>query len=260
LEAQGRPLRRASRSAEVTFDWDDPGTWDDALRGAGAAYVVYTPDLAVPAAPAAIRAFAERALAHGLERLVLLSGRGEPEAQRCERILADTVAGRADWTVVRAAWFQQNFSEGAFLEPVLAGSVALPAGEVPEPFVDVDDVADVAVAALTEDGHAGEVYEVTGPRLLTFAEAVADVAAAAGREVSYAQLTMPDFRAYLAGAGVPDGYGELLEYLFTEQGRGHNAHVTDGVQRALGRAPRDLRDYARDAAAADAWRTAGAEV
>ena len=152
LEAQGRPVRRGSRSAAIPFDWDDATTWAPALEGVEAAYVVYIPDLAVPAAPPAIRAFTELALEAGVRRLVLLSGRGEEEAQRCERIVQES---GLDWTIVRASWFAQNFSEGAFHDLVLAGEVALPAGDVQEPFIDVDDIADVVVAALTEYGHVG---------------------------------------------------------------------------------------------------------
>ncbi len=250
LEALGRPVRRGSRSGATRFDWDDRSTWGPALEGAGAAYVVYTPDLAVPEAPAAIEAFTTLAAELGLRRLVLLSGRGEEAAQRCERIVQ---GADLEWTIVRASWFAQNFDEGAFLEPVLAGEVALPAGDVREPFIDVDDVADVAVAALTEDGHAGEVYEVTGPRLLTFADAVAELAAATGRELRYATISAEAFQTGLAQAGLPAGQVELLDYLFTTVLDGRNASVTDGVERALGRPARDFGDYARRAAARGAW-------
>jgi len=250
LEAQGRPVRRGSRSAALPFDWDDRTTWGPALEGVGAAYVVYTPDLAVPAAPEAIAAFTALAKAKGVQRLVLLSGRGEEEAQRCERIVQES---GLEWTVVRASWFAQNFDEGAFHEPVLAGELALPAGDVREPFIDVDDVADVVVAALTADGHAGEVYEVTGPRLMTFGEAVAEVAQASGRDVSYVQIPGDAFQVGLAEAGLPQDHAELLDYLFTTVLDGRNESVTDGVQRALGRPARDFRDYARAAAARGAW-------
>ena len=155
LEAQGRPVRRASRSGstpQTTFDWDDRSTWGPALEGAGAAYVVYSPDLAVPEAPDAITAFTEFAERLGVRRLVLLSGRGEEEAQRCERIVQ---AAGLEWTVVRASWFAQNFDEGAFGELVRAGEVTLPAGDVPEPFIDVDDIADVAVAAAAANASSG---------------------------------------------------------------------------------------------------------
>ena len=250
LEAQGRPVRRASRSGATPFDWDDRSTWGPALEGVGAAYVVYSPDLAVPAAPDALTAFTRLAKEKGVRRLVLLSGRGEEEAQRCERIVQDS---GLEWTIVRASWFAQNFDEGAFRELVLAGQVALPAGDVREPFIDVDDIADVAAAALTEDAHSGEVYEVTGPRSMTFADAVAEIASATGRDVTYVTIPTEAFRAGLADAGMPREQVELLDYLFTTVLDGRNAQVTDGVQRALGRPARDFRDYARAAAASGAW-------
>src|ERR671914_897352 len=181
LRVRGLPVRLGSRSGKPPFDWEDRSTWAPALDGVSAAYVTYYPDLAVPGAPEAIAAFAELAVASGTRRLVLLSGRGEPEAQRSEEAL---IASGADWTIVRCSWFNQNFSESAFLEPVLAGEVALPADGVREPFVDVEDIADVAVAALTEDGHVGKLYELTGPRLLTFSDAVAGIPEGSRRETA----------------------------------------------------------------------------
>ncbi|MFY9974125.1 MAG: NAD(P)H-binding protein, partial [Chromatiaceae bacterium] len=212
--------------------------------------VVYAPDLAVPAAPPAIRDFTRLAARAGVRKLVLLSGRGEEEAQRCEQIVQDS---GLDWTIVRASWFNQNFSEGAFLDLVASGEVALPAGSVPEPFIDADDIADVAVAALTQDGHVGQVYEVTGPRLLTFAEAVSEIAEAAGRPIRYVQIPHESFVEGLTQARVPADLIALLTYLFTTVLDGRNAYLTDGVQRALGRAPRDFRAYARDVAATGLW-------
>lgn len=250
LEALGRPVRRASRSGATRFDWDDRATWAPALEGVGSAYVVYSPDLAVPAAPDAIAAFTELAKRAGVRRLVLLSGRGEEEARRCERIVQRS---GLEWTIVRASWFAQNFDEGAFRELVLAGEVALPAGDVREPFIDVEDIAEIAALALTEDGHAGEVYEVTGPRPMTFAEAVAEIAAATGRDVRYATIPRDAFQAGLAQAGLPSDSIELLDYLFTTVLDGRNERATDGVQRALGRPARDFRDYARAVAESGAW-------
>jgi uncharacterized protein YbjT (DUF2867 family) len=181
---------------------------------------------------------------------VLLSGRGEPEAERAEQAVRD--AG-AELTIVRSTWFAQNFSEGAFLDLVLAGEVTLPAGDTPEPFVDVDDIADVAVAALTEEGHEGELYELTGPRLLTFEQAVDEIARAASREIRYVPVAIAEFESLLTEQEVPADVVWLLRYLFSEVLDGRNAHVADGVQRALGREPRDFSEFARDAAATGVW-------
>ena len=220
------------------------------LQGVGAGYITYQPDLAVPGAVEAVWSFTKAALEVGVRRMVLLSGRGEEEAQHAEQALQDT---DADWTIVRATWFAQNFSEGFLLDAVLAGVVALPAGDVGEPFVDVDDIADVAVAALTEDGHVGQLYEVTGPRLLTLAQAVEEIARAAGREIRYVPVSMKQFTSLLTEQDVPADLVWLLTYLLTEVLDGRNAHLTDGIQRALGREPRDFSDYARDAAASGVW-------
>lgn len=250
LEARGVPARIGSRSAEPPFEWHDPKTWPPVLRNVAAVYIVYTPDLAVPGAADAIQTFVDLAVDSGVRRLVLLSGRGEEEAQRCERIVQD--AG-AESTILRASWFSQNFSEAFFRDLVLGGVVALPAGEVAEPFVDAEDIADVAVAALTESGHAGQLYELTGPRLLTFSEATAEIARETGREISYRPIAVDELASTLREQGVPEDFVALISYLFSEVLDGRNAQLADGVQRALGRTPRDFTEYVRDAAAAGAW-------
>ena len=252
LQAKGVPTRIGSRSAVPSFDWNNEATWDDSLAGVEAVYINYAPDLAMPGATDSIQAFVDRANRRGVKRLVLLSGRGEAEAQACERIVQDS---GIDWTVVRASWFNQNFSEGAFVEMVQAGEITLPAADTPEPFVDVNDIADVAVAALTEEGHTGEVYEVTGPRLLTFADVAAEISRASGRKVAYVQVPHDAFVAGVAESGAPKDVVWMLDYLFATVLDGRNARLTDGIQRALGRAPRDFSDYAREIAATGLWRS-----
>jgi uncharacterized protein YbjT (DUF2867 family) len=250
LQAKGVLVRALSRSTEPAFDWEKPETWAAALQNADAIYAAFQPDLAVPGADEAIRTLTEIAKASGVKKLVLLSGRGEPEAQHAEQIALN--AG-LETTIVSAAWFNQNFSENFLLDSVLAGELVLPVGDVREPFIDADDIADVAVAALTGDGHAGQIYEVTGPRLLTFKEALAEIAAATGREVRFTRVTPEQYSAMLAEYGLPEAVASLLNYLFTTIMDGRNESLTDGVQRALGRAPKDFADYAREAAASGAW-------
>ena len=257
LQARGVKTRIASRSADLPFDWNDQSTWDAVLDGVTAVYVTYAPDLAIPGAKDAVRAFVARAVAHGVQRLVLLSGRGEEEAQACERIIQE--AG-VEWTVVRASWFNQNFSEGEFLGMVLDGAITLPAADIAEPFIDVNDIADVAVAALTEEGHAYEIYEVTGPRMMTFAELAQEISSAAGREVQFIQIPGEAFAAAIAESGAPDDIAWLLNYLFETVLDGRNAYLCDGVQRALGREPIDFADYARRVAARGIWNKADDEV
>jgi uncharacterized protein YbjT (DUF2867 family) len=249
LQARGLPVRIGSRSGEPPFDWEDPSTWAPVLEGVVSAYVSHYLD-AVPGAADTVGSFAELAVKSGVPRLVLLSGRGEPEAERVEQAVRDS---GADLTIVRSTWFAQNFSEDYMLEYVLSGEVALPAGDTPEPFVDADDIADVAVAALTDDRHIGQLYELTGPRLLTFAEAVGEISKAAGREIHYVPVSIEEHAAVAAEQGVPGEVIDLLTYLFSEVLDGRNAHTTDGVRRALGREPRDFADYARDAAASGVW-------
>lgn len=242
--------RLRKRRLPTRADWEDHTTWAPALGDVGSVYVSYYPDLAVPGAVAAVRAFADTAVEAGVRRLVLLSGRGE-EAQRAERAVQEV---GAEWTVVRCARFSQNFSESYLLEPILGGEVALPAGEVAEPFVDAGDIADVAVAALIEDGHAGQLYELTGPALLSFEEAVGEIASSMGREIRYVHIFVEEYASVLAEQDVPDECVALLTYLFTEVLDGRNAHTSSGVRSALGREPRGFADYARDAAATGVWK------
>ncbi|MFF2082040.1 NmrA family transcriptional regulator [Kitasatospora sp. NPDC058162] len=246
LSALGYAVRVGSRSAAVPFDWHDEGTWDAALEGVSAAYLTYCPDLAFPGAVEAVGAFSRRAVERGVGRLVLLSGRGEEAAEAGEKAVMESGAA---WTVVRCAWFDQNFSESFFLEPVLAGELALPVGGAVEPFVDVEDIADVAVAALTRAGHAGEVYELTGPRLLSFADVARELSAVTGREVRFAPVSPEAYRLVLEEAGLPGDFAELFSVILD----GRNASLGDGVRRALGREPRDFADYARAAAATGVW-------
>lgn len=249
LKAHGVATRPVSRSTTPAFDWHRPEGWAAALDGVSKAYVTYQPDLAVEGSTEAIAELSRIARQKGLERMVLLSGRGEPGAQRAEAALQ---ASGVPWTCVRASWFNQNFSESYILDGVLAGEIALPAGAVPEPFIDADDIAEVAAAALTDERHTNRLYEVTGPRALTFAEAVAEIAAGLGHPIRYVQMTPEDFvismRPY-----VPEDIVQLLHELFTVVLDGRNTQVMHGVEEALGRRPRDFSEFVRDTVAAGTW-------
>jgi uncharacterized protein YbjT (DUF2867 family) len=250
LTARGIPVRVGSRAGEPHFDWEDDRTWAPALQGVGSVYISYYPDLAVPGAPEATRSLAEVALEQDVRRQVLLSGRGEPEAERAERAVRDT---GAELTILRSTWFMQNFSEDYMLDHVLSGEIRLPAGDVPTPFLDIDDVADIAAAALTDDRHVGQLYELTGPRSLTFAQTAAEISEAAGRVIRYTPVSLEQHAAELEEHGVAPEFVEFLTYLFSEVVDGRNADTTDGVRRALGREPRDFADYARATAATSIW-------
>jgi uncharacterized protein YbjT (DUF2867 family) len=243
------PVRIGCRSSGLPFDWEQPSTWAPVFQDVDAAFT-YVPDLAVANPTDAIAGLVEAALAAGTRRLVLLSGRGEEQAQACEKILVDS---GVDWTILRASFFNQNFSESYLLDPVLAGEVMLPAGDVGEPFSDTDDIADVAATLLTEDGHVGEIYELTGPRPLTFAEATATIAEATGRDIAYIRIPPEEFAAGLAAGGVPREIIDFLVDLFGTVLDGRNAEVVDDVERVLGRPARDFADYARVTAATGVW-------
>lgn len=250
LATTGHRVRAASRSTTVPFEWHDRTTWASAVDGACAAYLAYAPDLAFPGAADTVGAFARFAVDHGVRRLVLLSGRGEAGAQRAEQLVQGAGAG---WTIVRSACFAQNFTEGAFAGSVAAGELALHVADVAEPFVDVDDVAEIAAAALVDDRHAGQVYEVTGPRSITFGAAMAIIGDLIGRPVTYVRIGASELRAGLEHAGLAADDAAHLVELFGEILDGRNTAVADGVQRALGRPPRDVADVIAAAAAAGAW-------
>ncbi|MCB1332139.1 MAG: NAD(P)H-binding protein [Roseivivax sp.] len=252
LEAMGLPVRRGSRRSSTPFDWEAPETWAPALSGARAAYVTYFPDLAFPGAVEKLGSVVETAKDAGVEHLVLLSGRGEHHARLGEEVVRNS---GIDFTIVRAAWFAQNFSEGYLRDPILAGVLPMPGGDTPEPIIDIDDIADVVVAALTENRHRGELYEVSGPRLMAFKDMARELSNAIGRPIRHIPISFDDFHANIAQSG-----GTFVADVFTAIARetldGRNARTTDGVMRALGRPPRDFAEFAMTAARAGVWSTA----
>lgn len=251
LQDKGIPVRIGSRSVSPSFDWNNEAGWDACLQDVKAIYICYSPDLALPGATDAVKALVQKAKHHEVQRLVLLSGRGESEAQACERIVQES---GLEWTIIRSSWFFQNFSEGAFAEMVSGGHITLPADDTPEPFVDVDDIADVAVAALTDPGHAGELYEVTGPRLMTFKDIAAELTKLLDHEVAYTQIPHDSFVREVENSGAPKDVVWILDYLFSTVLDGRNAYLSDGIERALGRPPKDFTEYACETAAGDVWK------
>ncbi|MEU1915319.1 NmrA family NAD(P)-binding protein [Streptomyces massasporeus] len=250
-EAAGLTVRAASRA--TGFDWWDRSTWADTLRGADAAYLAHPSDVGAPGAAEAVGALAREAVGLGVRRLVLLSARGEDQALPTEEALH---ASGADWTVVRAAWFAQNFSEGPLVAELReSGELVFPADEVREPFLDVRDIADVVVAALTSgDRYVGRTLTLSGARLLTFGEAVAEIAGATGRPLTYRAVSTRDYGEALVGFGVPREEVAGMTAIFDTLLDGRNAHLSDGVREVLGRAPRDFGDFVREEAAAGTWK------
>lgn len=247
LTAQGIDVRIGSRRTTPRFDWDDESTWAAALDGVSAAYITFYPDLALPGAAEKVGKVARQARAAGVRQLVLLSGRGEEVAQAAERALQDAGPG---WTIVTCAWFSQNFSEDFLLEPVLSGDIMIPAGGMVEPFVDIDDIADVVAAALTDPRHQGKRYELTGPRALSFDDAAAELSRATGRTITYTPVSAEAYEKILLDNGIPVEMGEV----FTSVLDGRNAEPADGVREALGRPPKDFSDFARETAATGVWK------
>ncbi|MFD3665002.1 NAD(P)H-binding protein [Streptomyces sp. NPDC058659] len=255
LRSRGHEVRVASRRGDgpARFDWTDENTWEPVLEGVGAAYLI---DSQRDDAAASMSAFGKLAAAGGVERLVLLSHRdwlaseGE-EKLPCERAVRES---GAEWTILKPAWFMQNFSEeGFFRGQLVEGEVVLPTGDGVEPFVDLEDVADVAVAALTGAGHAGKAYELSGPRLLGLGGLSDEIARATGRDIAYRPVSQADFTLYATGRGLPGEFAAMLNLLFGWIDDGHFAHLSDGVRQALGREPRDFTDFVRRTAVTGVW-------
>lgn len=254
LRALGYPTRAVSRSTSPAFDWEDQGTWREAMSGTRSAYITFHPDLAIPSAEQTIRDFVTLAAELGLQHLVLLSGRGEEGAQRAERVLKQ---GGPDWNIVRASWFMQNFSENFMIEGILNGELMLPAGDIAEPFIDVDDIADVAVATLTRHELRNRLFEVSGPRAMTFAHCAEAISEATGYPVKYTQVPIDAFIDGLQAQGIPQQLLWLMRELFTVVFDGRNSTPTTGVEEALGRPATDFRQYVRKVMETGAWNRSG---
>jgi len=250
LSAMGYTTRAVSRSSSPSFDWENSEKWRAAMQGCRTAYVTYQPDLAVPNAEADINKLVRIAADAGLEHIVLLSGRGEAGAERAEEILK---ASGLSWNIVRASWFAQNFSESFMLEGILAGELALPADDTVEPFIDIDDIADVAVAALTRPEHRNKLFEVTGPRALSFSQCIEELSETIGRPVKFTSVPVDAYIATLKQQGMPEELQWLLHELFTVVFDGRNCQVMSGVEEALGRPATDFRDYLKKTVATGVW-------
>lgn len=243
-------IRIGSRTVAIPFDWEKPETWSLVLKDIDSVYITFYPDLAIPSAPETIQKFTLLATKLGVEKMVLLSGRGEKEAQVCEEIVKATAQ---KWTIVRASWFNQNFSESFFLEPISAGFVALPNADVFEPFIDADDIAEVVTEALLNEKHNGQTYELTGPRLLTFKNAVAEIAEITGREIIFQSLELDEYLNMLREYQVPEDEIWLINYLFAEVLDGRNSSITNDVEKVLGRKAADFSAYVQKTAKSGIW-------
>ncbi|NEA36427.1 NAD(P)H-binding protein [Streptomyces sp. SID13031] len=257
LDARGVPYQLASRSSEQRFDWYDETTWSPTVAGIDTAY------LAPPVGPTGLtRAgeFIKQAAAEGLRRVVLLSGRGVGSPGRDFAVYESSVElenavrdSGADWTIVRPAWFAQNFSEDFLLDYVLGGEIRVAAGNGGEAWIDTNDIGDVMTAVLLDERHTGEAYSLSGPRTLTMAEVAAELSAVSGRPIRYVDLEQEQFVAELVGYGQPLEDAEAVRDLFAVIRNHRSEYVSEGVQQILGRAPRDFADWARETAQTGVW-------
>jgi len=251
LTTLGHNVRIGSRSASPAFDWDDSETWTEAMQGMDKVYITFQPDLAVPGALEAIEELTKQAKRCGVKKLVLLSGKGEREAELCEQVVMHS---GLDHTIVRASWFNQNFSESFFLEPIQEGFVALPQADVKVPYVDTDDIADVAVASLLDEKHNGKTYQLTGPRSLTFIDVIEEISEVIGRDIAFTPIALPAYVNVMKQQGVPADFIWLIEYLFSEVlGNPSNSEITNDIEIVLGRKPKDFLDYVKETAATGIW-------
>jgi uncharacterized protein YbjT (DUF2867 family) len=258
LKNEHQNVSIGSRNNNPAFDWNDPTTYREVLKGMDSAYITYHPDLAVPGAKEAIQTLTEIALKEGLDKVVLLSGKGEKEAEACEEIVANS---GLNYTIVRASWFNQNFSEAAFLEPILAGHVALPMSEVEIPFVDADDIAEVVAKILLDDSYNGKTITVTGPRTLTFKEAIQEITNGSNRKINFQAISLENYIEGMKAAGLPGDYVWLFGYLFKEVlGNAENQVVSHDIEQVLGRKAIDFTEFVQKTAATGVWNQAIAQT
>ncbi|MCL6295125.1 SDR family oxidoreductase [Jejuia spongiicola] len=251
LQKKGIEPRVGSRSATPSFDWDNKDTWVEALDGIERMYVTYYPDLAVPGAKEAIQSLTYLAKELGVKKMVLLSGKGETEAEACEKIVMDS---GMDYTIVRASWFNQNWSESFFLEPILSGEVTLPMSDVLIPFVDANDIAEVAANVLLDDTYNGEIIEVTGPELITFKDIVDIISKTSNRSLNFYDITLEQYVDGMKQMQIPNDVVWLIEYLFSHVlTNPKNQLVVNDIERVLGRKAKTFLEYAQETAKTGIW-------
>lgn len=251
LKQHNQNVRIGSRNETPSFEWSDPATWQRALEGMDKVYIVYYPDLAVPGAFEAIKGLIAEAKKAGVKKAVLLSGKGEKEAERCEQLVAGS---GLDYTLVRASWFNQNFSESFLLDPILAGHVALPMPHAKIPFVDTDDIAEVVIKVLLDDAHNGKTYEITGPRAITFEEAIKEIADGTERNIKYQAVSLEAYNSMMKAAGVPSDYIWLFDYLFREVlSKEENQFISSDIEKVLGRKATDFKEFVRQTVDTGVW-------
>lgn len=237
----------------VHFDFGDPASVRAALAGVAALY------LAAPATtdPEQVNRVVDLAVEAGVRRIVRLSAAGVEHSETGLRQIERHIEGSGvEWTMLRPSWFFQNYSTANAAAIRERGAIFEAAGDGKTAFVDTRDIAAVAVRALTESGHHGQGYTITGGRAYDRSEVASAIGAAAGRPVRYVALTDAAFRDSVAPLGWPPEYVELMSGLYAAVRAGHTAATTDVVQRVTGQAPISLEQFANDSR--DAWRSRNA--
>jgi uncharacterized protein YbjT (DUF2867 family) len=254
LSAHEVSVRTAARSeADARFDWDNQATWEQTLRGATGLYLV-SPILRIDFAGLVGR-FLDQAERAGVRHVTYLSAYGmehAPAAVALRAVELDLAArGSLASTVIRPAWFMEDFSE-TFLQPV-NDEIVVPAGNGTEAFVSVEDIAAVAAVTLTEpETHAGRTYAPTGPQALTIAEAAAMISAAAGRTITYRDTDREQWIAAMVSTGIPAEYAAVLRPLTATVASGNGARPNGDVLEVTGTAPVTFAEFA--ARTAPAWK------
>ncbi|WP_375750614.1 hypothetical protein [Vibrio sp. HN007] len=249
LEDAGLDVRRGSRYSQSIFDWQDVATWPIALQEVQCVYICYYPDFAFPGALDTLTAFAEAAKSAGVERLVMITGRGERHAQLGEEIILNSGVSA---TILRSAWFAQNFSEGSFHQSVMENAIPIPGDGNGEPIVDLDDFAEVAVKVLTESGHENKIYEITGPRIITFGEVADILTETLDRQIQYIPITFETFYEELKRTTDKE-YADIVTNIARETFDGRNAILSDDVELLLNRPSRDFTEFALKAFETGCW-------
>ena len=246
LSVQGLGFCAASRTTPTKFDWKDKATWPTALKGKKSVYLCFAPDIVLPGSRQCISDFIKTAEQYDCEKLVLLSCRGVEEAEACETIVHQS---NLETTVVRSSWFFQNFLEDDFARMITEGALTLPSADIEEPYIDVEDVADVIVKVLTEAGHTGKTYEITGSQSLSFRQMAKEMSDAFGRTIQLCDTPHRKFVFDLAGSSAPSEVIWLFDFLFDYILDGRNSRPTNRFFGLMGRHPRSIQEFLASVAA-----------
>ncbi|MGW7062212.1 NAD(P)H-binding protein [Streptomyces sp. NPDC054904] len=251
LIAAGRRVRAASRRATplpdtepVRFDWYDPDSHGPALAGTDRLYLV--PPVGDPDPAAVMLPFLRQARAAGVRRAVLLSSSAIPGGGPAVGEVHQALPGLfAEWAVLRPSWFMQNFTGAhAHADSIREDGVILTAaGRGRVGFVDADDIAAVAVRALTDDRAPNTDLDLTGPRALGHDEIAAVLTDVTGRPVVHRHLTHDAMVERLAEA-IPREFALMLAGMDRAIAEGAEDRTTDTVRRLTGRPPSDFRTVA----------------